>query len=134
VLLGDGRGAFPVVRDLSTRADRSYAGLLVDVDRDGDLDVVISNDSPDPKIVHVNDGTGRFTVGSTYGQSTWVTRNAAVADMNGDSGREFREVRFGDNKGTVYGFATGDVNKDGRTDIAVARSGAQNMLYLGISR
>jgi hypothetical protein len=38
-------------------------------------------------------------------------------------------VPFGDAKGTAYGFATADVNRDGLVDIAIARSGAPNALY-----
>jgi hypothetical protein len=38
---------------------------------------------------------------------------------------------FGDAKGSAYGFAIGDLNKDGVPDIALARSGAPNVLYLG---
>jgi hypothetical protein len=38
-------------------------------------------------------------------------------------------VQFGDNKGTAYGFAIGDLDKDGLPDIAVARSDAPNMVY-----
>jgi hypothetical protein len=45
---------------------------------------VLSNDSPDPKLVLVNDGTGHFKVGGTYGDPKWPTRNASVGDLNGD--------------------------------------------------
>jgi hypothetical protein len=52
--------------------------------KSGHLDIVLSNDAPDPKLVLVNDGTGRFRVGGTYGDLKWSTRNAAVGDLNGD--------------------------------------------------
>ena len=50
---------------------------------------------------------------------------------NDGSGRRFRQVSFGDDKGSAYGFALGDVNGDKVPDIAMARSGAPNVLYLG---
>jgi hypothetical protein len=52
--------------------------------KSGHLDIVLSNDAPDPKLVLVNDGRGNFKVGGTYGDPNWPTRNAAVGDLNGD--------------------------------------------------
>ena len=40
LLLGDGKGGFAPATDLGTASDRSYAARLVDLDGDGDLDVV----------------------------------------------------------------------------------------------
>jgi len=40
-------------------------------------------------------------------------------------------VPFGDDAGVAYGFAVGDLDEDGFLDIAMARSGAPNMLYFG---
>jgi hypothetical protein len=48
--------------------------------------------------------------------------------FNDGSGKRFHMIRFGDNKGTVYGFAIADVNRDGLVDIAAARSDAPNIL------
>lgn len=59
VLLGLGNGSFQPAYPLGSQPDRSYSGVLVDMDGDGDLDVVVSNDTPDPKIMHLNDGRGR---------------------------------------------------------------------------
>jgi len=84
VLMGDGRGGIRESHDLGTASDRSYSGRLADMDGDGSLDVVISNDRPDPGLVYLNDGTGHFRAGSTYGSADWPTRNASVADINGD--------------------------------------------------
>ena len=152
VLLGDGRGHFVTGYDLGAAADRSYSGQLVDVDGDGDLDVVISNDAPDPKVVYLNDGHGRFHVGSTYGRPEWKTRNASVADLNGDgqpdiivanrgSGANYiclnkGKVRF-DADGIPFShepattIAPGDFNHDGLIDLAVPnRDGGQSHVYL----
>jgi len=51
--------------------------------------------------------------------------------FNDGSGRSFTPETFGDNKGTVYGFAIGDLDGDGVKDIAAARSDAPNVVYFG---
>jgi hypothetical protein len=51
--------------------------------------------------------------------------------FNDGSGKRFHMIRFGDNKGTVYGFAIADLDRDGQVDIAVARSDAPNIVYFG---
>jgi hypothetical protein len=84
VLLGDGTGHFPIAYNLCETPYRSYSGRLVDIDGDGDLDVVLSNDAPDPKVIYLNDGKGHFHLGSSYGRPEWETRNASLADLNGD--------------------------------------------------
>ena len=83
VLLNDGQGRF-VAADLGPTADRTYSTGLADIDADGDLDIVVSNDAPDRKVVYVNDGKARFRVAGTWGAPEWSTRNASVADFNGD--------------------------------------------------
>ena len=50
--------------------------------------------------------------------------------FNDGTGRHFNPIAFGDKNGSAYGFALGDINKDGFPDIALARSGAPNVLYL----
>jgi hypothetical protein len=83
VLLNDGLGHF-TARDLGEQADRTYSGVLADLDLDGDVDIVVSNDSPDQKLVYLNSGQGAYAVAGTWGQRDWATRNAAVADLDGD--------------------------------------------------
>ena len=84
VLLNDGHGRFPKAHNLGDVADRSYSVTLADIDRDGDLDVVVGNDAPDPKRVYANDGKGNFNLLSTFGRPEWPTRLATVADVNRD--------------------------------------------------
>ena len=83
VLLNDGSGGF-VASNLGPAADRTYTAALTDADGDGDLDVLTSNDTPDRKLVFLNNGKGQFTDAGTWGVAKWSTRNAAIADLNGD--------------------------------------------------
>ena len=48
-----------------------------------------------------------------------------------DGTETFVPVPFGDAEGSAYGFSVGDLDEDGFLDIAMARSGARNMLYFG---
>lgn len=156
VLLGDGTGAFSTSYDLGVASDKTYSGRLVDLDGDGDLDVVISNDTPDPKLVYLNDGRGRFTVGSTWGRPEWPMRNATVADMNGDGRPDIVAAnRNGRTPGSNYiclnqgggrfdpscvpfspepstTITAADFNADGFTDLLVPhRNGGQGRMYFG---
>ena len=155
VLLGDGAGHFAKAYDLGTASDRSYSGRLVDMDRDGDLDVVISNDQPDPKLVYLNDGKGHFHVGSTYGNAGWETRNATVADVDGDGWPDIVVANRSGNGTPNYvcfnrgaarfdadcvafsrepatTIAAADFNGDRMIDLAVPfRDGGQSRVYLG---
>jgi hypothetical protein len=152
VMLGDGTGKFGPAYDLGTASDRTYSARLADLDRDGDLDVVISNDTPDPKLTYLNDGKGRFTVGSTYGRAQWVMRNATVADLDGDSYPDIVAANRGDSTANYICFnnrgrfdddcvafsresattiTAADFNRDGAVDLAVPhRDGGQSRVYL----
>lgn len=156
VLLGDGKGHFPTAYNLGETAYRSYSGRLVDVDADHHLDVVLSNDAPDEKVIYFNDGKANFRRASTYGHAEWVTRNVSVADLNGDGLPDIIVANRADNpKNTANyvclnrghgrfdadctAFASyptttitpADFNRDGRIDLAVPhRDGGQSYLYL----
>jgi len=155
VLLGDGKGGIRSANDLGTASDRSYSATLADLDGDGSLDVVISNDSPDPKLVYLNDGKGHFRVGSSYGDPHWPTRNATVADVNGDGRPDIIVANRGEpgktsnyvclNRGSgkfdgdcmpvaAYSattISTADIDKDRAVDLVVPhRDGGQSYVYL----
>ena len=156
VLLGDGHGEIRTSYDLGTASDRSYSARLVDVNGDGSLDVVVSNDTPDPKLVYLNDGKGHFRVGSTFGRAEWETRNASVADVNGDGRPDIIVANRGD-KGSNYiclnrgegrfdgeciafapysatTIAAADFNHDGLVDLVVPhRDGGQGYVYIAAS-
>ena len=79
----DGHGNF-TGGAIADSADRTYTAALADLDGDGDLDVVVSNDRPDRKLVYLNDGRGTFKPSGTFGDPAWSTRYVTVADLNGD--------------------------------------------------
>lgn len=154
VFLGDGHGGFRAPYDLGTTAYRSYSGRLVDLDGDGDLDVILSNDAPDPKVIYLNDGKGHFVPGGTYGRPEWDTRNVAVADLDGDGQRDIVVANRSDhpanyiclNRGkgrfdadcTVFSresattITPADFDHDGHIDLVVPnRDAGQSYVYFG---
>jgi len=158
VLLGDGHGGISASYDLGVASDRSYSGRVVDLNGDGFLDVVISNDTPDPKLVYLNDGKGHFRVGSTFGKPEWPTRNASVADLDGDGLPDIIVANRGDQRGSNYiclnkgggrfdsnciPFASypattvtaADFDHDGLIDlVAPHRDGGQSYVYLAAAK
>ena len=155
VLLGDGKGHFPAAYNLGETPYRSYSGRLVDIDGDGNLDVVLSNDAPDAKVIYLNDGKGHFRRESTYGRAEWPTRNISIADLNGDrlpdiivanrsnekNGANYVCLNRGrgrfDSDCTAFApypattITPADFNRDGRIDLAALhRDGGQSYVYL----
>lgn len=155
ILLGNGDGTFQRPYALGESADRSYSGALVDMDADGDLDVVVSNDAPDAKAVYLNDGRARFTAGARFGRGEWPTRYLTVAELTGDGlpdvvlanrygpqgGASYLcpgvgGGRFADEcgpfaQGSATTIETADMNGDGSLDLVVPhRDGGQSFIYL----
>ncbi len=155
VLLGDGKGSIRKAYHLGKLSDRSYTGGLADFNGDGFLDVAVSNDAPDRKLIYLNDGKGNFTIGSEFGLPQWPTRNISVADVNADGLPDIVLANRGDsptanyvclNRGkgqfdancipfAPYPATTifpADFNHDGVIDLVVPhRDGGQSYVYLG---
>jgi hypothetical protein len=102
VLLNDGHGGF-IASNLGTVPDRTYSAALADVDGDGHLDIVVSNDAPDRKLVYLNDGKGHFTEFGTFGDPKWSTRYVTLADLNGDGYPDIVAANRGDYPDLVDG-------------------------------
>jgi len=157
VLLGNGLGGIRKAYNLGKTSDRSYTGGLADFNGDGSLDIAVSNDDPDRKLIYLNDGKGNFSIGSEFGRSEWSTRNLSIADINGDglpdlilanrgdSGRTSNYICLNNGKGQFnncipfapYPATTicpADINKDGFIDLVVPhRDGGQSYVYLSSS-
>jgi hypothetical protein len=80
VFLGDGKGHFAPGPPLPSNATKSYSGSLADMTKSGHLDIVLSNDAPDPKLVLVNDGMGHILHDTGPGGfTTWAAALICVA-------------------------------------------------------
>lgn len=153
ILLGDGNGRFDKAYDLGKAPDRSYSANVADLDADGDLDIVVGNDAPDPKRIYLNDGKGRFGM-REFGRADWPTRNTTVADINADgrpdilvanrsNGTVANQLCLNEGQGRFTAdciaiasepatrITPSDMNGDGLVDLAVPhRDGGQSYLYL----
>jgi hypothetical protein len=149
VFFGDGKGHFTPGPALPSKAIKSYSASLADMTGSGHLDMVLSNDEPDPKLVLLNDGKGHFTIGGRYGDPKWSTRNAAVGDLNGDGypdiavanremtsfvclndGRLHFDCRPLEDSPSAATVAIADMNGDGANDVIYAcRDSCQSVVY-----
>ncbi len=146
---GDGAGHFKPGPSLPSNAVKSYSGSLADMTKSGHLDIVLSNDQPDPKLILLNDGKGNFKVGGSYGDPKWPTRNAAAGDLNGDGypdivvanrmttsyfclndGKLHFDCRPLQNSPSAATVAIADLHNAGRNDIIYAcRDSCQSLVY-----
>lgn len=136
---------------LEEKAETTANASLGDLDRDGDLDLLLAKGRHWPlvELVLLNDGKGSFAQRHNLSDRSDRTYTAALADLDGDRDLDLvvgndrpdeKVIYFNDGKGRfsfagTFGEATWptrnvtvvDLNKDDRPDIVVAnRGGPQN--------
>jgi hypothetical protein len=99
VLMNDGTGAFPSVTTLPVLTNTYPHGVLsVDIDLDGDVDILTSNDLGGSVSVFKNAGDGTFALWNTFRSGT-RTQFAAAADFDGDGDPDVAAANFGHSGG-----------------------------------
>ncbi len=145
IVLGVGDGTFLPQQQVVVAGNPRGIAVL-DVDGDGDVDIVNTNATGNNLSLLINDGNGVFGAPTFFeggGLSEWAL---AAEDMNGDGlldlvvgarSSQLIVVHTGNGDGTftqrpgqssdgsTWMIATGDVNGDGNADVACANS-AQN--------
>jgi hypothetical protein len=154
ILRNDGQGNFTASK-LPAEADRTYSAALADLNGDGSLDLVVSNDRPDKKVIYLSDGRGNFRLAGAFGRPEWSTRYITVADLNGDrrpdiivANRSSNPAKpvpcfvcLNDGKGGFPGeiplptqsatiIVAADLDRDGKIDLFVPhRDGGQSLIF-----
>ena len=98
VFFNDGKGFFRRSISLGTERNTTYVTLVVDIDNDGDLDVLVGNDRIRNQ-VFINDGSGNLVFDHYFGFQTSNTRGLCTADLNGDG---FADVAVANRQGQNY--------------------------------
>ena len=159
VLINNGSGGF-TLRDTLTPGNGPVAVLAVDVDHDGDSDVVVANRDDDTLRTFLLQSNNTFLAVNPGGLYTKTTGNGpfrlAAADLNGDSAQDVVvanvfdqriSVLFGQTSGGVptgafanaqnfqvggnpASVAIGDLNGDGLPDLAVSTLSEQGFTTL----
>ncbi len=151
VLLGNGSGGFGTQATFSV-GTTPFGVAVADLNRDGRLDLVTANNGSGNVSVLLGNGNGTFGSQTQLGAGTQA-RFVAVGDVNGDGKPDLVvanygavtgtvSVLLGNGNGTFVGQVTfaggtqassivvGDLNRDGKLDLAVANKSAGTVSVL----
>lgn len=146
-------GGYTVGRPLGGVLSTSYAVQPIDLDRDGDLDLITGNDMAANRTFR-NDGTGRFTEWGTFGEPEAPTRDLLVVDVDEDGIDDVVILNRGAPDELCFGgsiplircvalpgaaptldAAAADLDGDGHVDLILAhREGQPNLVRFGDGR
>ncbi len=152
VYLGDGGGAFPVVKGPFTTAS-AFAIAVADFNGGGKSDLAMSRASFGDVSLQLGNGDGTFAPEVIYSEGAPGAHpySVAIGDFDGDSRPDLALANYSDNSVAVLrdrsvgngGFdtaltftgglnnpvsvAVGDFNRDGKPDLVVVNSSANNL-------
>ena len=150
IFLGNGDGTFSIGGVYPTSASNSPAAqelVVGDFNKDGKMDIAVANANAGDVGVLLGNGDGTFAAAVSYPITGYAAFDIAAADLNGDgyldlavtaytdgppavgillSNSEapgtFGTVQFVAVNGSPEGIALGDLNNDGKIDMAVTES------------
>jgi len=155
VALGDGTGHFLSVQNIDAPA-RPHGIVALDVDGDADLDIVVASENGERLTLYINNGSGVFADGIDFANDDSDAKyGLAAGDMNGDgiidlvagtawgaTNPEHMLVFTGNGDatftqtesiaagGSSWKLTLGDVNNDGKLDVAQANGDTDNAAIL----
>jgi hypothetical protein len=136
ILLNQGGASWQVQVAPLVSNHRVAETLLVDFDRDGDLDIVTANEGPSGGAIWWNDGSGAFH-DSTIRFGSEANRDVAVGDIDRDGDLDVVMLSFGavvrvwtNHGGGQFTSATVPVNLAGASSLSLADVNGDDVLDL----
>ena len=146
VCLGAGDGTYSTITEIPVGFD-PHGVTVLDVDGDGDPDIVNSNNTDNNLSLHINNGAGVFAppvyfdsgIASEYGLMAADMNNDGITDvvvggrdssriitLRGNGNGTFTQMTSQSSGGNTWVVALGDLNGDGNLDATVANSISNN--------
>ena len=153
--LNNGDGVFGVGSPIGVAGNITTSTILLDVDRDGDLDLAIANNSASvgtPNRLYKNNGAGGFTsTGITIGSLSELTTSLAAGDVDNDGDIDFisgnngsvnrlhkangdnfssSDLEIGSDADATTSVSLADTDNDGDLDLIVGNMAGHTKRYI----